>query len=404
MKFNYIVIMTDGARSDFAMNPKVMPVTHNFLRENGGILFSNVYSTSTWTLPPQMSLFTGLLPTNHGLSDITYSNRRQIVQAVDKEFFKAKNVLEKDFLVNILKGQGYTTKIWSNYITYQFMAKTHHHYFDKTTLWDFFYWQTDKVINEPIEKPFFHFMYDDDGGHAPYGVGIRDRRIHFDQQRSKMVTDTEARARPGIYTEPVLKSLVRKQLRQYDAEKLSKFWEWFKENNLHKDTVVFILSDHGECYAEHGWTGHVANCYEPIVKIPVLMYHPNARTLVRDKEIRSIVDLVPTILNEPEFGDGKSMYSSDSDRVVFFEFTRKAEPIKRLRGLPMSRLFIRGLRHKNYKFLYQILRDGRVQIELYDLAKNPREIFTERLKDKDLLQKYRGMLQEKYGVLSRNSL
>jgi len=398
--YNYIVIMTDGARASFANDPKVMPSTHEFMRKYGGKKFLNAYTTTTWTLPAQMSLFTGLLPSNHGLSDITRNNRRKIVNTLDDCYFGAKHVKEEDFLVNRLKAKGYNTKIFSNYITYNFLAKTHHQYFDETVFWDFFYHQSEKIFEQEIDRdnPFFWFMYDDDGGHSPYGVGKRDKRKDFDANKGKLITDSEARARPKVYTKKVLKNMVRGQLHQYDTEKLSRFWDWFVSSGLHKNTVVFFISDHGECYAEHSWTGHVANCYEPIVRIPMFMYHPDMTELTEDRHLRSICDIYPTIL-EHEYGmwDGISLNVAQPERKVYFEFTRDAEPLERGNDAnPIKRFFIRGLRHKQYKYLYQKLTNGKKLIELHNLNKQPRESLEMRMHEPKLEKFYDEQLRQVY--------
>ena len=395
MKKNIIVIMSDGMRSDFAMDENVMPVTHKFLKKHGGIKYTNCYTTSTWTLPAQMSLLTGFLPENHGLSDITYSNRRKIVKDLDDCYFTPYKIPDEELLVNKLKAKGYNTKIFSNYLTYHFLAKTHHNFFDDTIFWDFFYHQHKLIEKTKITEPFFWFMYGDDGGHSPYGVFKRDRRIHFDE---RINSPTDSGARAGKISHKVLSKLVRSQLKQFDEEKLSLFWKWFLANGLEKNTVVFILSDHGECYDEHNWTGHVANCYEPIVKIPLFMYHPDINELEIDNNLHSICDIMPTILDVDKFGDGKNLCCSDNSRVVFFEFTRDAEPLKRKHELNMQRLFIRGLRHGKYKYLYQRMQNGSILKELHDLDKNPKEILKDRIKDTELIEYYQSLLEEVYEI------
>jgi arylsulfatase A-like enzyme len=392
--------MTDGARADFMLDARLTPNTHNFLRKHGGVKFTNCYSTSTWTLPAQMSLFTGLLPVNHGLNDITYCNRRQIIKVIDENYFSAKNVEDEQFLVGKMKERGYDTKIFSNYITYQFLANNHHKMFDETILWDFMYHQHEKVTKAEIRKPFFWFIYDDDGGHAPYGVFKRDKRKDFDEHKKsgKYVNDSIARKNPMKWTENALKKKVRNQMHQYDTNKLSKFWKWFEENKLYEDTMVFIMSDHGEEYWEHEWVGHVANCYEGIVKIPLLMYHPIFDVFEADDTMHSIVDIPATILGESQFGEGWNLHVRETSRVVFFEFLRKAKPWERRREFTPENLDIKGLRWRQWKYLLTKKLDGRFIEELYDIDKDPREEDNLLVKTDYLgtANKLRGVLKEKY--------
>jgi arylsulfatase A-like enzyme len=373
---NIIIIMTDGARADFFLDEKLTPNTHRFLEKYGGVKYTNCYSTSSWTLPVQMSLFTGLLPVNHGLNDITYCNRRDIVKVVDKNYFRAKNLKQGDFLVHVLNELGYTTKSFSNHLTYHFLAHNHHTLFQKSIFWDFFYHQHKKIREEPIEKPFFWYIYDDDGGHAPYGRFKRRWRRDWDAHKAsgKFLNDGMARANPAKWTERKLKKLVANQVHQYDTEKLSKFWKWFEEKELYKDTMVLLLSDHGEEYWEHEWVGHVANCYEGIVKIPLIMYNPDYYPkLDVDTKLHSIVDIPATVLNQAEFGDGLNLAVSNSKRVVFFEFLRKARPWTPRHTLTPKKVKIRGLRYGKWKLLYTKNMNGAYSYELYNVDKDPRE-------------------------------
>ncbi len=398
---NIIIIMTDGARSDIMLDERFTPNTHNFLMKHGGIKYTNMYSTSTWTLPAQMSLFTGLLPVNHGLNDITYCNRREIIKVIGENYFSAKNVKKEQFLVGKMRELGYNTKIFSNYITYQFLANNHHKLFDKTILWDFFYHQHEKIRNEPIDKPFFYFIYDDDGGHSPYGRMVRNKRIDFNkhQEAGRILTDSGARANPKKWTEHRLKKMVANQMHQYDGEKLYKFWNWFEENKLYEDTMVFLLSDHGEEYWEHDWVGHVANCYEGIVNIPLIMYNPDYyKDFTEDNNLHSIIDIPATILNQGEFGDGWNLAVSNDRRVVFFEFLREAKPWNRRRAFTPENLKIRGLRWSQWKYLLTKKIDGRVVEELYDINKDPREENNLLAKKGylNIAKKLRKILKEKY--------
>jgi len=398
---NVIILMTDGARSDIMLDEKFTPNTHNFLRKHGGVKFTNCYTTTTWTLPAQMSLFTGLLPVNHGLNDITYCNRIKILKTIDENYFSAKNVKKEQFLVGKLAEFGYNTKIFSSHITYQFMAKNHHKLFDKTILWSFFYHQHEKIVNESINKPFFWFIYADDGGHSPYGVMKRDTRKDYHKMKDigQYLNDSMVRSNPKTWTEKVMKKKLRNQMYQYDTEKLSKFWEWFEESGLYKDTMVILLSDHGEEYWEHDWVGHVANCYEGIVNIPLIMYNPDYyKDFTEDNNLHSIIDIPATILNQGEFGDGFNLTISDDKRVVFFEFLRKGQPWQRKIGLRLKNIDIKGLRWRQWKYLVTRKVGGIIVEELYDVDKDPREANNLCAK-KDYLeiaQKLKKVLKEKY--------
>jgi arylsulfatase A-like enzyme len=63
-----------------------------------------------------------------------------------------------------------------------------------------------------------------------------------------------------------------------------------------KRTAIVITSDHGEAFEEHGMNYHGVDLWEPIVRVPLIVYVPGARPH-RVAQKRSLIDLVPTVLD-----------------------------------------------------------------------------------------------------------
>jgi arylsulfatase A-like enzyme len=63
-----------------------------------------------------------------------------------------------------------------------------------------------------------------------------------------------------------------------------------------KDTVIVVTADHGEAFGEHGLEWHGTDLWEPLVRVPLLVYVPGARPH-RIAQKRSHIDLVPTLLD-----------------------------------------------------------------------------------------------------------
>jgi arylsulfatase A-like enzyme len=63
-----------------------------------------------------------------------------------------------------------------------------------------------------------------------------------------------------------------------------------------KRTAIVVTSDHGEAFEEHGMSYHGVDLWEPVVRVPLIMYVPGARPH-RIKQKRSLIDLVPTVLD-----------------------------------------------------------------------------------------------------------
>lgn len=369
---NYILIVSDGWRADMGLSPALTPKLHRFWFDNGGWIFNNCYSTSTWTLPVQMSLYTGLLPSHHGVHDITFAHRRHLI-AKDPKYFSS-TCKPEELVMNRLKSQGYSTKYFTPDYHKDFLLETAHCYYDKIIPWDYFFMQLDKIFNEPVKKPFFWMLYDMDACHPPYGEIMRDRKEDLSGQ--KMVTDNLVRHLPQVYTPPKVRWMVQQQVTQYDR-KLGHFLKWFKDTGLYKDTALFICGDHGEALWEHGWVGHVFNVYEEIIKVPLFVYFP---TLLRNDTLKpigqsvSIIDIVPTILSLETVGDARNLFVRKRHRPVFFEFTRLADPEPEDRvwkSLPSKVTCIRGARFGKYKFIYNRDMDNKITTELYDFKHIP---------------------------------
>jgi choline-sulfatase len=63
-----------------------------------------------------------------------------------------------------------------------------------------------------------------------------------------------------------------------------------------KHTAVVVTSDHGETFGEHGMHFHGGELWEPLVRVPLLVYFPGA-TPHHVPLKRSHIDLVPTLLD-----------------------------------------------------------------------------------------------------------
>jgi choline-sulfatase len=63
-----------------------------------------------------------------------------------------------------------------------------------------------------------------------------------------------------------------------------------------KNTAIVVTSDHGETFEEHGMSFHGVDLWEPLVRVPLVIYVPGVKPH-RVKQKRSNIDLVPTVLD-----------------------------------------------------------------------------------------------------------
>jgi arylsulfatase A-like enzyme len=97
---------------------------------------------------------------------------------------------------------------------------------------------------------------------------------------------------------------VRRMLerRYHDAialmdEKVGRFWSAAKDGGLLDDTMLIVVSDHGEAFGDHGLYFHDASVYQTHLHVPLLVHHPDADARVVDETVstRDLFTLVRTV-------------------------------------------------------------------------------------------------------------
>jgi arylsulfatase A-like enzyme len=134
------------------------------------------------------------------------------------------------------------------------------------------------------------------------------------------------------------------------------------------DTVVIVVSDHGDSLGENGHVGHRMYLYEPLVHVPLIVRHPGTFGAARVPRLVQLCDLHPTILalagdaaTEPT--GFKSLVGADGAPVHEFAIAENTAP-KSLDGVEMRMV-------RDERFKYISTSNGRT--ELYDLATDPGE-------------------------------
>ena len=147
------------------------------------------------------------------------------------------------------------------------------------------------------------------------------------------------------------------------------------------NTWVVMTSDHGEMF-ERGISGHVTRVlYEPVVRIPLLIFEPGRKSRLDVHTPTSAVDVLPTLLHvtgglSPDWTDGVvlppfSDSALDGNRSVFVLEAKKND-----RYAPLTTATVAMIKG-NYKLMnffgYEEL-GGEERIELYDLENDPEEL------------------------------
>lgn len=296
-------------------------------------------------MPAHSSIFTGLLPTAHGVRDngayalgedaITLAETLRTAGYTTHAFVSAL-VLNRRYNLN----QGFETyddDLWAEDDPKLFMIRERQA--PKTT--DRFLrwlsgWSRDR------RKPFFTWIHYFDP-HQPYRPSLSDAALS---------------ASP------------------YDAEiagvdrQIGRVVETLRRDKLLENTLLIITADHGESLGEHGEKTHAVFVYDATVRIPLIVRYPRKfAPLVDESPVRS-VDLFPTILSlvglPAKPVDGHDLVASWTGQSRPAEAPQYSESLLSELGFGMAPLH--SIREGGFKYIRAPRR------ELYDLRNDPHEL------------------------------
>lgn len=311
---NVIIIMVDTLRADhtgcYGYEKNTTPNIDK-LAEDGEVI-EQFYSTSSWTMPAVMSLFTGLYPVNHRTTN--YSTRLPD---------------EIPTIAQILKDNGYSTKgIVSNVTVNSIFG------FDKG--FDSYDDETYRMVNEmravsiesstdsvephayitsPIitriakdwlanredKSPFFMYIHYTDPHFSYIPPPPYDKE--FDNNYIGELTGWEIKDNPDL-PDNVTKRDWEHLVALYDGEikwtdkHIGEFIEQVKAQGLYDNSIIIVLGDHGEEFGEHGGIAHGETLYQEAVLVPCIYKGASFSKQSSFRATGSIVDLAPTILEQ----------------------------------------------------------------------------------------------------------
>lgn len=163
---------------------------------------------------------------------------------------------------------------------------------------------------------------------------------------------------------------------RWTDDQIKRVLDFVEQQPWASKTAIILTGDHGEAFGEHGMYRHGFEVWDEIVRVPLIVYVPGVQPK-RIKEKRSLIDLVPTILDlmkveigppqdEHDFVSGKSLLDD-----VFSEPGHVPQQREILVDMPPGpfnqarRAYIRG----DYKLIIA----GGVRYQLFDLKNDPEE-------------------------------
>lgn len=309
-KYNVLIVLMDALRADhmhfFGYKRETTPTLDALAKE--ALVAENAYSQSACSRKSIPSLFTGRYP-------------QYMVWDRERRYYGIEE--ENLTLAELFKENGYQTVGVVNAWLKDRLEGFGQGFEQYISIYSRKNWKKQSNQSSPIavvrsieflehrdpDKPFFLFTYLEDP-HHPY-------KNHG----------------------PPAQKFGRSSKDRYDSEiTYADAWagflfEYLRQKNLWDDTIVVVLSDHGEEFQEHGMSQHCKQLYVESVHVPLLMKIPGVEPQ-RVKHPVGPLDVFPTLLDatgiehDRETLQGVSLFGTleeDQDRAStrpLFAFVR----------------------------------------------------------------------------------
>ncbi len=150
---------------------------------------------------------------------------------------------------------------------------------------------------------------------------------------------------------------------------VGKLLDALKELDLYDNSVIMLMSDHGEAFGEHRTHFHGMTLYREEIEVPLIIRIPGSEHRVVDERV-ALVDVFPTVLELFSIP-----YDGHLQGVSLLRVGLEGEPRERpiyaeLLAYPNWRQDIRALYVGDLKIIWHQTRN---RWELFDLAEDPQE-------------------------------
>lgn len=229
-----------------------------------------------------------------------------------------------------------------------------------------------------IPQPFlgyFHLL----PPHGPYNTPLEFYNQFSHDGYNSMVKPEDVFTKSVPENELIQKRTEYDEFLLYVDREFSRLFDRLESSGLLENTWVIFTSDHGELF-ERGILGHSTNAlYEPVIRIPLVIFEPGRSARLDVHNPTSAVDMLPTLLhvngkNVPDWTEGTILppyANADPGRPIFVVRANKNHP-----NAPITRASVSLVRER-YKLLYffgYTERDLNEKIVLYDIEADPQEL------------------------------
>ncbi|WP_435079431.1 sulfatase [Halococcus sp. AFM35] len=418
---NVVLITVDALRQDhlgYADTQESVPTPNIDSLADESTVFTHAYANGPHTRASFPSILTGTYPWEYGGYDRIVSDRPHIADWIQQHGYRTGGFHSNPYLgPEFGYGRGFETfrsgsdesSVMENCrrlvmerffgelkdtLAYKFIERTH-------SLTEYITGRTIGVpyvkgreLNQMVEEWFettdsgprfawIHYM----DVHDPYLPKDNTQSSDIDPRRAiqlqKRMVDSPEKLSTADGEE--LKRLYKGEVEYVDAC-LGELFDTVDEHLGLEDTVVCLISDHGEAFGEHDYYRHPHEFHEEVSRIPIMFRQPDTEADRVDVPV-SNVDVFPTLLScvgvpVPDACSGRTVLSDDflnrDDRDVY---GHTGDPNQ---GKAM-------VANREWKYVLDIASDSET---LYDMENNPGERVDIAAERTDIRERLKSSLQE----------
>lgn len=389
---NIVLISIDTVRPDhlgcYGYTRRTSSNIDELSRE--GVLFSNTYSSTSWTLPAHISLLTSLNCAQHQVYYPFQRIRPQIPTLAD--VLKTNQYFTVAFTGGAYLSSSYGfARGFDSYHEISLGGNAANRYDEAERLAEI----TCDWLQNNREKSFFLFLHTYQP-HDPYAnLSPLGKTFLNENSKWKQINMDTILAKKGRYqthfTEEEKQNIIDLydgEIKYTDVSYIRPIIEKMKELGLYENSLIILTSDHGEEFFDHEAWLHDHSVYEEAIRIPLIIKFPHSQYKGQKvQQIVSIIDIMPTILdalnikNSSLSIDGRSLFSlitekETQDRSFAVDLAHRDYRDVCPTVIAMNQGSYKFIHNKKIKspYIARVSKNfGDEQTELYDLKNDPRE-------------------------------
>lgn len=298
---NLVIILIDTLRPDHltTYNPSTR-VRSSFFESfaQSGVVFSAAQAQENWTKPSVATLLTSLYPSSHNAK----SGEAVLPDEVEMlgEILQHHGFVTAAFIANgYVSGRFGFEQGWDDYRNYvrEGIRNRADRVVDDTIEW---------LEKRPQGQPFFLYVHTIDP-HVPYSPPRRFRELYDpDTYRGPIVASRTAQLLGDIKVgrlEPTARDRFRLEALYdgeitYHDEHFGRLVDALDQEGLLEETLIWVTSDHGEEFFDHGSVGHGHSLYQELLHVPLIASLPG--TVPSGIHVAGdvgLIDVLPTSLD-----------------------------------------------------------------------------------------------------------